>query len=70
MAKIIDGKAISQKVKEELKVKVSQFESKYGRKIALAVILVGENPASKVYVKNKITSTEYVGMKSLSYHLP
>lgn len=70
MAKIIDGKALAQKVKDELKVKVSEFEKENGRKIALAVILVGENPASKVYVNNKIKSTEYVGMKSLSFHLP
>lgn len=70
MAKIINGKELSQKVKDELKAKVAEFEEKNGRKIALAVILVGENPASKVYVKNKIVATEYVGMKSLSFHLP
>ena len=70
MAKIIDGKLISQKVKDELKVKVEEFASKFGRTITLAVILVGNNPASQVYVKNKIKATEYVGMKSLSYYLP
>lgn len=70
MAKIIDGKLISQKVKDELKVKVEKFASEFGRKITLAVILVGDNPASQVYVKNKIKATEYVGMKSLSYYLP
>ena len=70
MAKIIDGKLISAKVKDDLKLKVSEFEQNYGRKISLAVILVGENPASQVYVKNKIKATEYVGMRSLSYNLP
>lgn len=70
MAKIIDGKIISQKVKDELKIKVAEFYNKYGRQITLAVILVGENPASQVYVKNKIKATEYVGMKSLSFYLP
>ena len=70
MAKIIDGKALSIKVKENLKVKVEEFNRIYGRKIALAVILVGENPASKVYVRNKIVATEYVGMKSLAFYLP
>ena len=70
MAKIIDGKALAQSVKDQLKEKVSEFELKYNRKISLAVILVGENPASKVYVNNKIKATEYVGMKSLSFHLP
>ena len=70
MAKIIDGKSIAQKVKDELKNKVADFNKKYGRQITLAVILVGENPASQVYVKNKIKATEYVGMRSLSFYLP
>ncbi|MBE5754311.1 MAG: bifunctional methylenetetrahydrofolate dehydrogenase/methenyltetrahydrofolate cyclohydrolase FolD [Clostridiales bacterium] len=70
MANIIDGKALSQKIKDDLKVKVDAFEQKYNRKITLAVILVGENPASQVYVKNKIKATEYVGMKSLAFYLP
>ena len=70
MAKIIDGKVISQNVKDKLKVKVAEFKQKYNRDITLAVILVGENPASQVYVRNKIKATEYVGMKSLSFYLP
>lgn len=70
MANIISGKELSLKIKEELKEKVNQFEKTYGRKITLAVILVGENPASQVYVKNKIKSTEYVGMRSLAFYLP
>lgn len=70
MSKIIDGKILSQNIKDELKIKVQDFNDKYGHQITLAVILVGNNPASQVYVKNKIKSTEYVGMKSLSYYLP
>jgi len=70
MAKIIDGKALSAKTKEQLKIKVEDFKNKFGRTITLAVILVGTNPASQVYVKNKIKATEYVGMKSLSFTLP
>lgn len=70
MANIIDGKALSLKIKDDLKVKVSEFKKKFNRNITLAVILVGENPASQVYVRNKIKSTEYVGMKSLSFYLP
>ena len=70
MAKIVDGKVISQKIKDDLKIKVAEFQQKHGRQITLAVILVGDNPASQVYVKNKITATEYVGMKSLSFRLP
>ena len=70
MAKIIDGKLLSAKIKDDLKTKVEEFFKKYNRRITLAVILVGDNPASQVYVKNKITATEYVGMKSLSFKLP
>ncbi len=70
MAKIISGKVVSSQVKEALKLKVQEFYQKTGHQITLAVILVGENPASQVYVKNKIIATEYVGMKSLSFHLP
>ena len=67
---IIDGKLLSQSIKDQLKVKVSNFEQEKGRKIKLAVILVGENPASQVYVKNKIKACEYVGIESLSFVMP
>ena len=70
MANIINGKELSLKIKEQLKQKVSAFKEKYGRDITLAVVLVGENPASQVYVRNKIKATEFVGMKSLSFYLP
>ncbi len=70
MATIIDGKAISLKVKDQLKEKIQKFNLEKGRQITLAVVLVGENPASQVYVKNKISACEYVGIKSLSFNLP
>ena len=70
MATLLDGKALSAEIKENLKVNVAEFEKEYGRKISLAVILVGENPASCVYVKNKIKAAEFVGIKSLSFSLP
>ena len=70
MAKLIDGKQISLEIKNQLKDKVCEFTEKYNRKIRLAVLLVGENPASKVYVKNKITAAEFVGIESLAYYLP
>lgn len=70
MAELLDGKALSSEIKENLKLKVADFEKEYGRKISLAVILVGENPASCVYVKNKIKAAEFVGIKSLSFSLP
>lgn len=69
MTKIIDGKLLSQKLKDEVKLNVSKFKEKYNRDVCLAVILVGENPASQVYVKNKIKACEYIGIKSLSYKL-
>lgn len=69
MTNIIDGKALSQNIKDQLKINVENFKNKYNRDITLAVILVGENPASQVYVRNKIKACEYIGFKSLSYKL-
>lgn len=68
MAKIIDGKAISAQIKEETKNRVAQYKAK-GVEIALAVIQVGNDPASSVYVNNKKKGCELVGIKSLSYEL-
>lgn len=70
MANIIDGKALSVKIKDELKIKTAVFKEKMGREVSLAVILVGEDPASQVYVRNKIKSCEYVGIKSYAFYLP
>jgi methylenetetrahydrofolate dehydrogenase (NADP+)/methenyltetrahydrofolate cyclohydrolase len=69
-AKIIDGKVVSTKIKDELKENISAFKEKYGKDITLAVVLIGEDPASQVYVRNKIKACEYVGIKSESYVLP
>lgn len=68
--KILDGKALSLEIKNQLKEKVSEFKQKYNKEITLAVILVGENPASKIYVNNKIKAAEYIGLKSISLKLP
>ncbi len=68
MAQIIDGKAISSQIKEELKTKVGALKAQ-GVEITLAVILVGEDPASQVYVRNKKKACEYIGIRSLSYEL-
>lgn len=68
-AKIIDGKKISQEIKDELKVKVAELNAN-GVEVCLAVILVGNDPASTVYVGNKKKACEYIGVKSLSYELP
>lgn len=67
---VIDGKTVAKQVKDEVKEKAELFEKKYGRKITLAVVMAGNDPASSVYVKNKIKAAEYVGIKSLSFLLP
>ncbi len=64
--KIIDGKALAASVRAELKEKISKLE----KKPSLAVVLVGEDPASQIYVRNKIKACEEVGVRSLSYVLP
>ncbi len=67
---IIDGKALSQVVKDEVKAEVPVLEAKYGRKPCLVVIIVGENPASQVYVRNKVKAAAYTGMESKLVELP
>lgn len=69
MYQIIDGKKISQEIKDELKEKVAKMVEE-GKKIALAVIQVGNDPASSVYVRNKKNACAYIGIESLSYELP
>ncbi len=69
-AKIIDGKAFANNLVSDLAKKVKILESKYQFKPGLAVVLVGNNPASEVYVKNKIKQTENSGMVSIEHRLP
>ncbi|MGF7144016.1 methylenetetrahydrofolate dehydrogenase (NADP+)/methenyltetrahydrofolate cyclohydrolase [Anaerotaenia torta] len=68
MASVIDGKKISAEIKEELKVKVENLAQE-GVSVTLAVIQVGKDPASSVYVGNKKKACEYIGIRSLSYEL-
>lgn len=67
---LIDGKALAAKMRQELCEQVRQFRSERGKEIGLAVVLVGDNQASQVYVRNKIKACEEVGIRSYSYHLP
>lgn len=67
---IIDGKQIAQQLKEELRSQVDSLAAQYGRKPCLDVIIVGENPASKTYVKNKIKATEFCGFEGELIALP
>ena len=67
---IINGKEVSKATREKVAVMVKEFIAEKGRIPCLAVILVGEDPASQTYVKNKIIGCEEVGMKSVSFRLP
>lgn len=69
MPQIIDGKAISGAIKDELKEKVEEMKAE-GIRICLAVVQVGNDPASSVYVGNKKKACAYIGIDSLSYELP
>ena len=67
--KIIDGKLISSQIREKIKYFGNKLIEKTGKKPGLAVVLVGEHPASKVYVKNKIEKTIEVGFNSIEHRL-
>lgn len=69
MAKIIDGKAVSAKVKEQVRKEAETLREK-GIEIGLAVVIVGDNPASRVYVNNKKKACAEVGFNSYEYALP
>lgn len=70
MAQIIDGKKIAADVRAQVAAEVARLVAESGLKPGLAVVLVGEDPASKVYVKNKAQQTVEVGMNSWEYKLP
>ena len=69
MYQLIDGKAISQQIKDELKEKVADLKGQ-GKEICMAVIQVGSDPASSVYVNNKKKACAYIGIQSMAYELP
>lgn len=70
MAQIIDGKAVAQKVRDEVKAGVAEFRAAHGRAPGLHVVLVGDDPASAVYVRNKEKAAQEVGMAGEVYRLP
>jgi methylenetetrahydrofolate dehydrogenase (NADP+) / methenyltetrahydrofolate cyclohydrolase len=70
MGNVLDGKAIAAKVCEEVKQKVQSFEQSYGRVPGLTVVLVGEDPASQVYTRNKEKRAKEVGIKGELITLP
>ena len=67
---IIDGKALSAAIKDEVREQVLSLKEKYGRVPCLCVIIVGENPASQVYVRNKVRAAGQVGIDSMKIELP
>jgi methylenetetrahydrofolate dehydrogenase (NADP+)/methenyltetrahydrofolate cyclohydrolase len=69
-AKIIDGQAMAAQIREEVKEEVAELTSKYGMPPGLEVILIGDDPASAIYVRNKGRASEKVGIRSQTHHLP
>jgi methylenetetrahydrofolate dehydrogenase (NADP+)/methenyltetrahydrofolate cyclohydrolase len=67
---LLDGKALAKKIQLELKEQITQLKSKINRPPGLAVLMVGDNPASAVYVRNKETACQRVGITSLGQHFP
>ncbi|MBE9116759.1 bifunctional methylenetetrahydrofolate dehydrogenase/methenyltetrahydrofolate cyclohydrolase FolD [Lusitaniella coriacea LEGE 07157] len=69
-AQILDGKALAQKIQQELKARIQTLEPQKGRPPGLAVLMVGDNPASAAYVRNKERACERVGIASFGKHFP
>ncbi|MCD8295715.1 MAG: bifunctional methylenetetrahydrofolate dehydrogenase/methenyltetrahydrofolate cyclohydrolase FolD [Clostridia bacterium] len=70
MYTLINGNELSRTMRAEMATEAAEFTAAHGRQIGLAVILAGEDSASKVYVRNKIRACEQVGIRSFSYYLP
>lgn len=69
-AQLIDGKAVSKQVRAEAQARAAAFEKQAGRKPGLEVVLVGDDPASQVYVRNKERASTEVGMRGAVHRLP
>jgi methylenetetrahydrofolate dehydrogenase (NADP+)/methenyltetrahydrofolate cyclohydrolase len=69
-AKRIDGKAAAQAIRDRIAALVPEFERKAGRVPGLATVLVGEDPASAVYIRSKNRATAETGMVSFAHNLP
>ena len=69
-ANIIDGKEVARKLRERISSAVKKIEQEYNKIPGLAVVLVGNDPASEVYVRNKGIQTKEVGMTSYEFKLP
>ncbi len=67
---LLNGKETAAQIRAEIKGRADRFFEKRGYPVGLAVVLIGENPASQVYVRNKIKACEEAGIRSFSYYLP
>ncbi|MEQ9668771.1 bifunctional methylenetetrahydrofolate dehydrogenase/methenyltetrahydrofolate cyclohydrolase FolD [Coleofasciculus sp. G2-EDA-02] len=67
---LLDGKALAQRIQDQLKAEVERLKSTYGRPPGLAVLMVGDNPASATYVRNKERACAKVGIASFGQHFP
>jgi methylenetetrahydrofolate dehydrogenase (NADP+)/methenyltetrahydrofolate cyclohydrolase len=70
MARLLDGKQLAQAMQEEIAARAEAYFRKHGRRACLAAVLVGDNPASHVYVRNKRKACEKVGLDSRLHELP
>jgi methylenetetrahydrofolate dehydrogenase (NADP+)/methenyltetrahydrofolate cyclohydrolase len=70
MAVILDGKKLSKKIRGKLKEEIKELREKVGRPPALAVVLVGNDPASEIYVRNKVKACREIGIRSIERRLP
>jgi methylenetetrahydrofolate dehydrogenase (NADP+) / methenyltetrahydrofolate cyclohydrolase len=69
-AQIIDGKALAKRMQAEMGDRIAQWQEQFGRAPGLAVLMVGDNPASAAYVKNKELACQRIGMQSFGQHFP
>ncbi|NKB17956.1 MAG: DUF3067 family protein [Pseudanabaena sp. CRU_2_10] len=69
-AQIIDGKALAKRMQAEMADRIPQWQEQFGRAPGLAVLMVGDNPASAAYVKNKELACQRIGMQSFGQHFP
>ncbi len=69
-AALLDGKAVAARVRAEVAVRAATFTARHGRRPGLAVVQVGEDPASSVYVRNKRKSSAEAGIESFAHDLP
>lgn len=66
----LDGKELAKKIKDEIKLEVAELKEKSGRVPGLAIVLVGDNSASKIYVNSKIKGCSELGFESFAHFLP